>query len=166
MSYRPITDVWILARPKLSEGAKYYGSYPAGFLSRARALLGVSMERPVLHVCAGLVRNYPFSGLGRNDRTVDLDPATHPRLHHGCAHRIAVVHRRLAGDPRGSPIHRRRCRSLPCRTPGASEIGRAAQALSRQRACRRQGRAVALRMASAADIWTLRCADRGLCRLR
>jgi hypothetical protein len=32
VSYRPITDVWILARPKV----KYYGAYPNGFLERAR----------------------------------------------------------------------------------------------------------------------------------
>jgi hypothetical protein len=74
VSYRPITDVWILARPKV----KYYGAYPAGFLHRARALLGVSDYDPVLHVCAGRVRDYPYRGFGPNDRTVDLDPATEP----------------------------------------------------------------------------------------
>lgn len=68
-SYRPITDVWILARPKVA----YYGAYPAGFLDRARALLGVTVEDPVLHVCSGKVRDYPFRGLGPNDKTVDLD---------------------------------------------------------------------------------------------
>ena len=31
MSYRPITDVWILGRPKV----RYYGAYPSGFLERA-----------------------------------------------------------------------------------------------------------------------------------
>ena len=36
MSYRPITDVMILARSK----TKYYGAFPAGFLSRARWELG------------------------------------------------------------------------------------------------------------------------------
>ena len=35
MGYRPITDLWFLARPKV----KYYGAYPNGFLERARALL-------------------------------------------------------------------------------------------------------------------------------
>lgn len=74
MSYRPITDVWILARPKVP----YYGAFPAGFLSRARALLGVSPSGVVLHVCAGRVRDYPFAGLGPFDRTVDLDPDTRP----------------------------------------------------------------------------------------
>lgn len=74
MNYRPITDVWILARPKV----KYHGAYPAGFLHRARALLGVGPLDAVLHVCAGKVRDYPYRGVGPNDRTVDLDPACEP----------------------------------------------------------------------------------------
>lgn len=76
--YRPISDTWILARPKV----KYYGAYPAGFLGRARALLGVNINEPVLHVCAGRVRDYPFTGqttgIGPNDQTFDLDPETKP----------------------------------------------------------------------------------------
>jgi hypothetical protein len=74
MSYRPICDTWILARSKVA----YYGSYPAGFLGRARALLGVSITDPVLHVCAGRVRDYPYSGFGNNDFTLDLDPDLDP----------------------------------------------------------------------------------------
>lgn len=74
MSYRPITDVWILARSKV----KYYGAYPAGFLHRARALLGVRIDDPVLHVCAGRVRDYPYKGFGIVDRTLDLDPECKP----------------------------------------------------------------------------------------
>lgn len=74
MSYRPICDVWILARPKVA----YYGAYPSGFLGRARALLGVGHDDAVLHVCAGKVRDYPFDGFGPNDRTLDLDPDTKP----------------------------------------------------------------------------------------
>jgi len=74
MSYRPICDTWILARPKV----KYYGAYPSGFLGRARALLGVGNEDAVLHVCAGMVRDYPFDGFGPNDMTLDLDPDTKP----------------------------------------------------------------------------------------
>lgn len=73
-NYRPITDVWILARPKV----RYYGAYPSGFLSRARELLGVHMNDPILHVCGGRVRDYPFRGLGPNDRTLDLDPTLAP----------------------------------------------------------------------------------------
>jgi hypothetical protein len=72
--YRPLTDVMILARPKV----KYYGAYPAGFLGRARAALGVGAEDAVLHVCGGKVREYPFKGFGVNDKTVDLDPACAP----------------------------------------------------------------------------------------
>jgi hypothetical protein len=60
MSFRPIADVWILARSKV----KYFGAYPAGFLSRARDLLGVGINDQVLHVCAGKVRKYPYRGFG------------------------------------------------------------------------------------------------------
>jgi hypothetical protein len=73
-NYRPITDVWILARPKV----KYYGAYPSGFLHRARQLLGVGARGSVLHVCSGKIKEYPFSGLGVNDQTLDLDPALEP----------------------------------------------------------------------------------------
>jgi hypothetical protein len=68
VSYRPIADLWILARPKV----KYYGAYPAGFLQRARDLLGVTWDDPILHVCAGKIREYPYKGVGKNDRTLDV----------------------------------------------------------------------------------------------
>jgi hypothetical protein len=74
MSYRPICDTWILARSK----TKYYGAYPAGFLHRARALLGVGPSDAVLHICGGKIREYPYRGLGINDKTLDLDPACNP----------------------------------------------------------------------------------------
>jgi hypothetical protein len=74
VTYRPITDVWILARPKV----KYYGAYPSGFLERARALLGVTTDDAVLHVCSGKVRDYPFRGLGPNDKTLDIDGSMNP----------------------------------------------------------------------------------------
>lgn len=74
MNYRPICDTWILARSKV----KYYGAYPSGFLHRARAVLGVGVSDPVLHVCSGKVRDYPFRGLGPNDKTLDLDPLCEP----------------------------------------------------------------------------------------
>lgn len=76
MNYRPITDIWILARPKV----KYYGAYPNGFLERARALLGVTPVDSVLHVCGGMARQYPAKprGFGPNDKTLDLDPALKP----------------------------------------------------------------------------------------
>lgn len=75
-SYRPITDIWILARPKV----KYYGAYPNGFLERARALLGVTPFDAVLHVCGGMARLYPAKprGFGPSDKTLDLDPALTP----------------------------------------------------------------------------------------
>lgn len=76
MTYRPITDVWILARPKV----RYYGAYPNGFLERARALLGVTPDDPVLHVCGGRAREYPARprGFGAHDKTLDLDAALSP----------------------------------------------------------------------------------------
>jgi hypothetical protein len=73
-SYRPICDTWLLAPPKM----KYYGAYPSGFLMRARDLLGVHIDDPVLHVCGGMVRKYPFRGFGPSDSTLDLDPACEP----------------------------------------------------------------------------------------
>ena len=79
MSYRPITDFWILARAKLKGGETYYGAYPGGFPERARALLGVSINDPVLHVCGGKARLYPYKGgVGPHDKTLDLDPQLAP----------------------------------------------------------------------------------------
>lgn len=75
MSYRPITDVWFLARPKV----KYYGAYPNGFLERAKALLGVRNREAMLHVCGGHAKSYPNKRIvGVQDYTLDLDPATKP----------------------------------------------------------------------------------------
>lgn len=96
--YRPLTDVWdlradyaealsqlahdpsitatdtmILARSKVA----FYGAYPAGFLGRARAFLCRESE-PLLHICGGMAKLYPFAGLGPLDRTIDLDEATKP----------------------------------------------------------------------------------------
>jgi hypothetical protein len=75
MSYRPLTDVWILSRPRVG----YYGAYPGGFPERARVLLGASLDDPVLHVCGGKARDYPYRrGFGPNDKTLDLDPNLAP----------------------------------------------------------------------------------------
>lgn len=74
MSYRPICDVFIMARPKVA----YWGAFPAGFLHRARALLGVGNQGAILHVCSGKIKDYPYRGLGPNDRTLDLDMALEP----------------------------------------------------------------------------------------
>lgn len=79
MSYRPITDVWFLARAKLKDGKKYYGAYMGGFPERARVLLGASIRDPVLHVCGGMAKFYPYSGgFGENDRTLDINPRVEP----------------------------------------------------------------------------------------
>lgn len=87
MSYRPITDNWILARPKVP----YYGAYPAGFLERARWLLGASIYEPVLHVCGGQAKRYslpeygvikgtPLWGYGPSDVTLDADENQGPDI--------------------------------------------------------------------------------------
>lgn len=79
MSYRPICDTWILARAKLTHGQKYYGAYLGGFPERARVLLGVTLNDPVLHVCGGKSKFYPYKrGFGPNDATIDLDPVLDP----------------------------------------------------------------------------------------
>ena len=79
MSYRPITDVWILARCKYAGGVKRYGGYLGGFPERPRALLGVTINDPVLHVCGGLAKLYPYQGgFGDRDGTLDLDPNVSP----------------------------------------------------------------------------------------
>ena len=75
MSYRPICDLWILARPKVA----YYGAYPNGFLERARALLGVGRYDSVLHVCGGAAKQYPaWKTVCPNDVTLDLDERLEP----------------------------------------------------------------------------------------
>lgn len=74
MTYRPICDMWLLARPKV----KYYGAYPNGFLQRARVLIGCSDTDMVLHVCSGKVKDYPNRGFGPNDMTVDIDASLNP----------------------------------------------------------------------------------------
>lgn len=79
MSYRPITDMWFLARAKLKDGKKYYGAYLGGFPERARVLIGCSLNEPLLHVCGGMARHYPYKGgFGKYDRTLDIDTATQP----------------------------------------------------------------------------------------
>jgi hypothetical protein len=81
VSYRPIADIWLLARCKYADGSKRYGGYLGGFPERARALLGATLDEPVLHVCGGLARQYPYSGgFGPADMTLDLDPTVKPDL--------------------------------------------------------------------------------------
>jgi hypothetical protein len=94
MGYRPITNVWILARSKV----KYFGAYPGGFLSRARAVLGVNHEDRVLHLCAGKVREYPYDGFGPRDVTMDLDPELGPDVI-GDANNLADYKRALESYP-------------------------------------------------------------------
>lgn len=79
MSYHPIHDLWFLARAKLKGGEKYYGAYLGGFPERARVLIGAPINSPVLHVCGGKSKLYPYArGFGKFDQTMDLDPACEP----------------------------------------------------------------------------------------
>ncbi len=79
MTYRPITDHWMLTRARLKGGQKFYGAFLGGFGERARALLGVHINDPILHVCGGCVRAYPYRrAIGPNDKTLDLDPLVKP----------------------------------------------------------------------------------------
>jgi len=74
MSYRPVTDVCLMARPKVP----YYGAFPNGSLERMRLALGVQIDDEILFVCSGRVADYPCSGFGPNDKTVDINPALRP----------------------------------------------------------------------------------------
>jgi hypothetical protein len=88
VSFRPITDVWILARPKV----RYFGAFPAGFLLKARDLLSVGRDGQVLHVCSGKVREYKcgpackgqtaqhYHGWGEADLTWDADNQLVPNI--------------------------------------------------------------------------------------
>ena len=69
-SYRPLCDFWLLARPKV----KYYGAYPAGFLWRAKTLLGDITN--LCHLCSGKVEGGGF--------TIDIDPTLQPSLVADC----------------------------------------------------------------------------------
>jgi len=108
VSYRPMTDTWILARTKLkpaADGSKqsFYGAYPAGFLHRARQLLGVRRGDHLLHVCGGLVKQCLYRGFEENDRTLDLDPKTEPDYLMD-ARRLGVNMGDLFPNPQGTVI--------------------------------------------------------------
>lgn len=74
MASRPITDLWILARPKV----KYYGAYPNGFLERAIPAIGASTHDAVLHVCGGHAKRYPNRKWVRKAVTLDIDEKLRP----------------------------------------------------------------------------------------
>lgn len=100
MTYRPITDIWFLARAKLKGGVKYYGAYLGGFPERARALLGATIDEPVLHVCGGMAKLYPYAGgFGPNDRTLDLDDDTLPDYHQDARDAYPTGFKAILADP-------------------------------------------------------------------
>lgn len=108
MGYRPITDMWFLARARLKGGVRYYGAYLGGFPERARALLGVTIRQPVLHVCGGMAHLYPHrGGYGQFDARMDMAAATEPE-HLQDVREPWTVEKRQYGafliDPPYSPI--------------------------------------------------------------
>jgi hypothetical protein len=98
--YRPIVDVWFLARPKLKDGTKRYGCYLGGFPERARAVLGVLLDDPVLHVCGGMARQYPYANaIGPNDKTLDMDAGVHPDYHQDALDPLPTGFKAMLIDP-------------------------------------------------------------------
>jgi hypothetical protein len=103
-TYRPITDIWLLARAKLKGGLRYYGAYLGGFPERARALLGVTINDPVLHVCGGMARHYPYAGgFGPNDKTLDIDDSCDPDFHQDAREPLPGGFAAMLIDPPYSP---------------------------------------------------------------
>lgn len=74
-SYRPLTDIWILGRPK----SHYYGAYPEGFLWRAKTLVG---NGKCIHLCCGKLQPYfPIDKRAiLNDDTLDIDSSLNPKF--------------------------------------------------------------------------------------
>lgn len=89
-----------MARAKLKGGQKRYGAYLGGFPERARALLGATIEEPVLHVCGGLAKLYPYrGGFGPNDKTVDLDPNVQPDFLQDVSQPLPAGFKAMLADP-------------------------------------------------------------------
>lgn len=100
MTYRPITDLWLLTRCKYKGGVKRYGGYLGGFPERARALLGATIDEPVLHVCGGLARLYPYrGGFGPHDQTLDSDPGVLPDYLRGVIEPLPTGFKAMLADP-------------------------------------------------------------------
>lgn len=92
--------MWFLARCKYKGGVKRYGGYLGGFPERARALLGATIDEPVLHVCGGLARLYPYpGGFGPNDKTLDLDKETNPDFLSDARTSLPLGYKAMLADP-------------------------------------------------------------------
>lgn len=108
MTYRPLTDMWLLTRCKYKGGTKRFGGYLGGFPERARALLSATINEPVLHVCGGLARQYPYAGgFGPNDKTLDLDPNVSPDYLSDACRALPVGFKAYLADPPYSEIDAR-----------------------------------------------------------
>jgi hypothetical protein len=82
-NYRPICDYWLLARCK----HKYFGGYPAGFLSRARDILvSANPNAAIWYIPGGMAHKYngaggmPLKGYGQNDLRIDIRPECEPEI--------------------------------------------------------------------------------------
>ena len=74
MSYRPICDIWLLARGAGSSGKPaYYGAYPSGFLRRAKDLLLSNQNDILVHLCSGTV-------VDPQGITIDINPEVNPDI--------------------------------------------------------------------------------------
>lgn len=123
MSYRPVTDVWLLARAKLLHGHKLYGAFLGGFGERARSLLGVHIDDPILHVCSGRVRSYPYPrAVGPNDRTLDLNPDMDPDFVQDARDPYPLGFRAILADPPYSEIDAANYAPGPARYPAPNLI--------------------------------------------
>lgn len=94
-----VSHIWCV-RAKLKGGRKRYGAYPAGSLEKFRLLMGVHITDPVLHVCAGLVRYYPYDrGFGPNDKTLDLDRSVRPDYFRDAREPYPMGFKAIIADP-------------------------------------------------------------------
>jgi hypothetical protein len=126
MSYRPICDMWWLARAKLKDGKRYYGAYLGGFPERARVLLGATIDEPVLHVCGGMARHYPYAGgFGPGDKTLDLDPETEPDYLQDVRLPLPTGFKAMLADPPYSAEDARQYRVGEANYPSPNEVLRA-----------------------------------------
>lgn len=56
-----------------------------GFPERARVLIGCPLDQPMLHVCGGLAKLYPYQrAIGEFDKTMDLDTTVSPDFLKDC----------------------------------------------------------------------------------
>lgn len=122
-----VAHIWCV-RAKLREGRKRYGAYPAGSLEKFRLLMGVHITDPVLHICGGLVRYYPYPerAFGPNDKTLDLDPSTEPDFLQDARKPYPKGFKAIIADPDYSPADAEKRPMGPSTLPSGGTILRLA----------------------------------------